>query len=52
MYADAVKQIVDDAPYVFVQFQEYIAMSTPKLQGYVVNPVANWLSYKTVSLSA
>jgi peptide/nickel transport system substrate-binding protein len=52
LYADAVKQIVDDAPYVFVQYQEYIAMYTPKLQDYVVNPVANWLSYRTVSLSA
>ena len=52
LYADAVKQIVDDAPYIFVQYQEYIALSTPKLQGYVVNPVANWLSYKTISLSA
>jgi peptide/nickel transport system substrate-binding protein len=52
LYADAVKQIVDDAPYIFVQYQEYIAMYTPKLQGYVVNPVANWLSFKTVSLTA
>jgi hypothetical protein len=46
-----VKQIVDDAPYIFVQYQEYIAMYNPKLQGYAVNPVANWLSFKTVSLS-
>ena len=52
LYADAVKQIVDDAPYIFVQYQEYIAMYTPKLQSYVVNPVANWLSFKSVSLSA
>jgi peptide/nickel transport system substrate-binding protein len=52
LYTDAVKQIVDDAPYIFVQYQEYIAMYTPKLQGYVVNPVANWLSFKTVSLAA
>jgi len=52
LYTNAVKQIVDDAPYVFVQVQEYIAMYTPKLQGYVINPVANWLSYRSVSLSA
>jgi peptide/nickel transport system substrate-binding protein len=52
MYADAVKQIVDDAPYIFVQYQEYIAMYSTKVQGYVVNPVANWLSFKTLSLSA
>jgi peptide/nickel transport system substrate-binding protein len=52
LYADAVKQIVDDAPYIFVQYQEYIALSTPKLQGYVVNPVANWLSFRSVSLAA
>ncbi|HLZ27179.1 MAG TPA: ABC transporter substrate-binding protein [Chloroflexota bacterium] len=52
LYADAVKQIVDDAPYIFVQYQEYIAMYTPKLQGYVINPVANWQSFKTVSLAA
>jgi peptide/nickel transport system substrate-binding protein len=52
MYTDAVKQIVDDAPYIFVQYQEYIAMYSPKVQGYVVNPVANWLSFRTLSLSA
>src|ERR1051326_3611745 len=52
LYTDAVKQIVDDAPYIFVQYQEYIAMYTTKLQGYVVNPVANWLSYKTASLAS
>jgi peptide/nickel transport system substrate-binding protein len=52
LYADAVKQIVDDAPYIFVQYQEYIAMYAPKLQGYVINPVANWLSYRSVSMTA
>jgi peptide/nickel transport system substrate-binding protein len=52
LYTDAIKQVVDDAPYIFVQYQEYIAMYTPKLQGYVINPVANWLSYRTVSLTA
>src|SRR5919202_3438445 len=52
LYANAVKQIVDDAPYIFVQYQEYIAMYTPKLQGYVINPVANWLSYRSVSMTA
>jgi peptide/nickel transport system substrate-binding protein len=51
-YTDAVKMIVDDAPYIFVQVQEYIAIYTPKLQGYVINPVANWLSFKDVSLTA
>jgi peptide/nickel transport system substrate-binding protein len=52
LYTDAVKQIVDDAPYIFVQYQEYIAMYTTKLQGYVVNPVANWLSFKSASLTS
>ena len=52
LYTDAVKQIVDDAPYIFVQYQEYIAMYTPKLQGYVVNPVANWLSFKSAWLAS
>ena len=52
LYTDAVKQIVDDAPYIFVQYQEYIAMHTPKLQGYVINPVANWLSFKSASLTS
>jgi peptide/nickel transport system substrate-binding protein len=52
LYTDAVKQIVDDAPYVFVQYQEYIAMYTPKLQGYVINPVENWLSFRSVSLTS
>jgi len=52
LYADAVKQIADDAPYIFLQYQEYIAMHTPKLQGYQVNPVANWLSFKSVFLAS
>jgi peptide/nickel transport system substrate-binding protein len=52
LYTDAVKQIVDDAPYIFVQYQEYIVMYTTKLQGYVVNPVANWLSFKSASLAS
>jgi peptide/nickel transport system substrate-binding protein len=52
LYTDAVKQIVDDAPYIFVQYQEYIALYTPRLQGYVINPVANWLSFRGVSLAA
>jgi len=52
LYNDAVKQIVDDAPYIFVQYQEYIPMYTPKLQGYKINPVANWLSFKSVSLAS
>jgi len=52
LYADAIKQIVDDAPYIFLQYQEYIAMYSPKLQGYQVNPVANWLSFKGVSLAS
>jgi hypothetical protein len=47
-----VKQIVDDAPYIFVQYQEYIGMYTTKLQGYVINPVANWLSFKSASLAS
>ena len=51
LYTDAVKQIVDDAPYIFVQYQEYIAMYTPKLQSYSINPVANWLSFKKVSMA-
>jgi peptide/nickel transport system substrate-binding protein len=52
IYTNAVKMIVDDAPYIFVQVQEYIAMYAPKLQGYVINPVANWLSFKSVSLGS
>lgn len=50
LYADAVKQIVDDAPYVFVQVQEYIVMYAQKVQGYAINPVTNWLSMPRVSL--
>lgn len=50
LYAQAVKQIVDDAPYIFVQVQEYIAMYSPKVQGYAINPVTNWLSMSKVSL--
>jgi peptide/nickel transport system substrate-binding protein len=52
LYTNAVKQIVEDAPYIFVQYQEYIAMRSPKVQGYVVNPVTNWLSFRTAWLTA
>jgi peptide/nickel transport system substrate-binding protein len=52
LYTNAVKQIVDDAPYIFVQYQEYIGMYTPRLQGFVINPVANWLSFKSASLAS
>jgi peptide/nickel transport system substrate-binding protein len=52
LYTQAVKLLVDDAPYIFVQYQEYIAMYPPKVQGYVINPVANWLSFKSASLGS
>jgi peptide/nickel transport system substrate-binding protein len=51
LYTDAVKLIVDDAPYIFVQYQEYITMYSPKVQAYTINPVTNWLSMRTVWLS-
>lgn len=51
LYADAVRQIVDDAPYIFIQYQEYIAMYQPKVQGFALNPVTNWLSFRTLSLA-
>jgi peptide/nickel transport system substrate-binding protein len=51
LYTDALKQVVDDAPYIFIQYQEYIAMYQPKMQGFALNPVTNWQSFRKVSLS-
>jgi peptide/nickel transport system substrate-binding protein len=51
LYSDALKQVVDDAPYIFIQYQEYISLYQPKVQGFAINPVTNWLSFRKVSLA-
>lgn len=51
MYQDASRLIADDVPYIFLQYQEYIAIYRDALHGFVPNPVVNWRSMKDVTLS-
>lgn len=46
LYAQAAKIVVDNAFYIFVQYQEYISMYRKDLQGFVANPVQNFRTSK------
>ena len=50
LYAQAAQMLVDDAFYIFLQYQEYIEMQPDSLQGFVVNPIQNFRSLKDVTL--
>src|SRR5581483_1697940 len=50
LYAQAAKLVVQDAFYIFVQYQEYITMYRKDLQGFVPNPVQNFRVMKNVSI--
>jgi peptide/nickel transport system substrate-binding protein len=50
MYQQATKQIVQDAPYIFLQNQEYIAIYRADLNGFVPNPVHNFRSFKDITI--
>lgn len=50
LYQQAVRIIVEEAPYLFLQHQEYIAMFPDTLQGFVPNPVVNFRSMKDVTI--
>lgn len=51
MYQQASRLIAQDVPYIFLQYQEYIAIYRDSLQGFVPNPVVNWRSMKDVTLN-
>lgn len=51
LYTQAAKLVVENAFYIFVQYQEYISMYRKDLQGFVVNPVENFRSAKDWTLS-
>ncbi len=51
LYTQAAKLVVDNAFYIFLQYQEYISAHSDKVQGFVVNPVQNFNSMSKVSLS-
>ncbi len=51
MYQEAARIIVDEVPYIFLQYQEYIAIYDDALEGFVPNPVVNWRSMKDVTLN-
>lgn len=51
MYQQTSRIIAEEAPYIFLQYQEYIAIYSDKLTGFVPNPVANWRSMRDVTIS-
>lgn len=51
LYQTATRQIVQDAPYIFLQYQEYITIHKANLNGFVMNPVQYFYSLKDVSLA-
>ncbi len=50
MYQEASRIIAEEAPYIFLQYQEYIAIHDDDLEGFVPNPVVNWRSMKDVTI--
>jgi peptide/nickel transport system substrate-binding protein len=50
LYAEAARKVVENAFYIFVQYQEYIAMHRPDLQGFVMNPVSNFRTMNEVTV--
>lgn len=50
LYQQASTIIAEEAPYIFLQYQEYIAVFSNDLDGFEPNPVANWRSIKDVVL--
>lgn len=46
LYAKAAKIVVENAFYLFIQYQEYITMHRKDLKGLVMNPVQNFASIK------
>ena len=51
MYQEASRIIAEEVPYIFLQYQEYIAVYQDNLTGFEPNPVVNWRSLKDVSLA-
>jgi peptide/nickel transport system substrate-binding protein len=51
LYQEASRIIVEEVPYIFLQYQEYIAAYTGDLSGFVPNPVTNWRSMKDVTVN-
>ena len=50
LYTEATQRVVEGAFYVFLQYQEYIAMHPDSMQGFTVNPVQNFRTLKDVTL--
>ena len=50
LYAQASAKVVENAFYIFLQYQEYIAMHPDTLQGLVINPVQNYNSMNEVTI--
>ncbi len=50
LYAEAAKVVSEDAPYVFMLNQGYVAIYNKRVAGYVLNPAGSWYSFEDVSL--
>jgi peptide/nickel transport system substrate-binding protein len=50
LYVKASQQVVTDAPYIFLQYQEYITIHSTKVNGFVMNPVQYFGGMKDVTL--
>ena len=50
LYVKASQQIVADAPYIFLQYQEYIVIHSTKVNGFVMNPVQYFGALREVTL--
>jgi peptide/nickel transport system substrate-binding protein len=50
LYQQASKLVVQNAYYIFLQYQEYIAIHRADLQGFVINPVQYFYSMRNVSI--
>ncbi len=50
LYRQAATLVVENAFYIFLQYQEYISIHRDDLQGFVVNPVQNFNSMYQVSI--
>ena len=51
LYAEAAKIVSEDAPYVFMLNQGYVAVYNKRVNGYVLYPSGAWYSFEDISLS-
>jgi len=50
LYGQAAKVITEDAPYIFVLNQGYVAISSKAVTGYTLYPSGSWYSFENITL--